>query len=259
MMRIRLRTALALAALLALAAGESGAEPRETVRIGIFDLGPYMMALPDGSAGGAAVDFWRERIAPHMGVEIETSGPYPIPRLEKMLEAGEIDVIPYVTKIPARESLFLYPSRPIDTITPCIIVRRDSPLTSIERQEDLFDMTVGFITSAYVPPFVRHDRIKLDLITATNYRLINHQKLVNGRVDALLDINYKSFLYEMLKRGYAQDIRVFPLAQGQTHIFSIFPRTDRGEALRARYETALARVPEGVLDGIADKYLNDGR
>lgn len=259
MKKARIPVTPLLAALLALAVGRLNATPPETVRIGIFDLGPYMMALPDGSAGGAAIDFWRERLAPLMGVDVQVSGPYPIPRLEKMLEAGEIDVIPYITKIPARDALFLYPSKPIDAISPCIVVRRDSPLTAVEKQEDLFDLRIGFITSAYIPPFVQHDRIKLDLITATNYRQINHQKLVNGRVDALLDINYESFLYEMLKRGYAQDIRVIPLKQGQTSIFTLFQRTDRGEDLRGRYESALAKTPEGTFDGIVDTYLNNQR
>lgn len=262
--RLPIAVALAIAATLHpnapyLRAQDREPSPRETVKIGIFDLGPFMMTTDSGAAGGAAIDFWKTRIAPLMGVDVEISGPYPIPRLEKMLKEGTIDVIPYVTKIPARDALFLYPSRPIDTITPCIIVRRDSAITSIESQEDLFGLKVGFITSAYIPPFLKHERIKLELVTGTDYRHINHQKLINGRVDALLDINYKSFLYEMNRRGYAKDIRVIPLKQGQTDIFSIFRRTGRGAELRDRYESAMAAIPAGDFDKMVDRYIRDGR
>ncbi len=241
------------------ASGASDSTPREVVRLGIFDLGPYMMTDSDGQAGGASVDFWRERIAPLMGIDVEVSGPYPIPRLEKMLEDGEVDAIPYITKIAAREARFLYPSLPIAKISPCIIVRRDSAIASIESQEDLFDLKIGFITSAYIPPFVQHERIKLELITATDFRQINHQKLINGRVDALLDINHVSYLYEMLRRGYAQDIRVIPLRQGQTSIYSLFTASPRGQDLRARYESALSAIPAGIFDGIVDRYIKGER
>ncbi len=262
--RRRVAVALAIATALRANAPPIGAQdrepsPRETVKIGIFDLGPFMMTTDSGAAGGASVDFWKTRIAPLMGVDVEISGPYPIPRLEKMLKEGTIDVIPYITKIPARDALFLYPSRTIDTITPCIIVRRDSAITSIERQEDLFGLKVGFITSAYIPPFLKHERITLELVTATDYRQINHQKLVNGRVDALLDINYKSYLFEMNRRGYAKDIRVIPLLQGQTSVYSIFQRTKRGMELRDRYETALASIEAGDFDAIVDRFIRDGR
>ena len=233
--------------------------PRETVKVGIFNLGPFMMHLENGKAGGAAVDFWREVLGPLMGVDVEVSGPYPIPRLEVMLESGEIDVIPYITKIPARESRFLYPGNPLTTISPCIVVRHDSPLAEIRSPEDLFGMKIGFITSAYVPPFVQNERITLELITATDYRQINHKKLMNGRVDALLDINSVSFRYEMALLGYLKDLRVILLEQDAVNIYSIFTASPRGESLRARYDSAVSRVPKGTFDGITGRYLNTVR
>ncbi len=233
--------------------------PRETVKVGIFNLGPFMMPLEDGTAGGSAVDFWREVLGPLMGVDIEVSGPYPIPRLEVMLESGEIDVIPYITKIPAREARFLYPAHPFTAISPCIVVRRDSPLTEITSPEDLYDMKIGFITSAYMPPFVQNERITLELITATDFRQINHKKLMNGRVDALLDINSVSFRYEMARFGYLKDLRIIPLKQDTVSIYSIFTASPRGESLRARYDSAVSGVPKGTFDGMTERYLLNDR
>ncbi len=232
---------------------------RDVVKIGIFDLAPFMMKMKDGSAGGVASDFWREFVAPAMGVDVEVTGPYPIPRLEMMLENGEVDVIAYITKIPAREAKFLYPENELMNISSCIVVRRDSPLSQVDSQDDLFGMKIGFITNAYIPQFVRHERIELELITTTDFRLMNHLKLIAGRVDALLDINYISFLYDMNRRGYMPDIRVMPLSVEQVPIYSLFGPSPRGRDLRARYDAAVTRVPNGAFKEITERYVQEGR
>lgn len=240
-------------------AKDAEAKMRETVKIGIFDLAPFMMELDEsakeGTVGGAAADYWKELIAPLMNADVEVSGPYPIPRLEKMLETGEIDVIPYITKIPARESKFLYPATPLTRIYSCIIVKKDSSLTAIKSQEDLFGLTIGFITNAYTPPIVLHDRITLDVITTTEFRQTNHQKLMNGRVDALLDINVVSFIYEMKRKGNLDSIRIIRLKDEGVPIYSIFAKSPRGENLRSHYDAAAARLPKGSFDKIVERYV----
>ncbi len=255
--RIRLTAGIvALCALVSVThAKDSDRSERQTIKLGIFSLPPFMMSDSNGSAGGVAADFWREHIAPLLDVDIEVSGPYPIPRLEKMLQSGEIDVIPYVTKIPDRAQKFTYPNQAINTISPCIVVRKDSPITSITAQKDLYGLTIGFITNAYIPPFVIHDTITLDLITTTDFRNMNHQKLINKRVDALLDINYISFLYEMQTRGLLADIRIIPLNQDHTSIYSIFADSPRGRDLCARYEQALVHIDKGTFDEITQRYV----
>lgn len=255
------RLAAAVFLFSAFAAHPEAGEKRdpEKIRIGFFTLAPFMMSDADGSPSGVTADFWTTILGPRMGVEIEVSGPYPIPRLELMLETGEIDVIPYITKIPARETRFTYPKRPISTIAPCIIVRKDSPIDSVTSQEDLFGLTIGFISNAYIPPFVKHEKITLDLITTTDFRLMNHNKLMNRRVDALLDINYVSFLYDMKQRGFLGDIRIFPLGQDHTDIFSIFTPSPKGQDLARRFDKAMENLSPDAFASITDRYLNEKR
>ncbi len=238
---------------------QAGESRREVVRIGIFELAPFMMEDADGTAGGVAADFWREYIGPAMGVDVEVSGPYPIPRLEKMLEDGDVDVIPYITRIPARESRFLYPSAELMKISACIVVRRDSPLLRVETPGDLYGLRLGFITSAYIPKFVQDERISIEFVTTIDFRQTNHLKLMAGRVDALLDINYVSFLYDMNRRGYLQDIRVIPIPSDQVPIYSLFAASPRGRDLRARFEQALSQVPNDAFDRITGRYVSTGR
>jgi len=234
---------------------EDGKPVRETIRIGIFVLPPFMMTTETGDPGGASIDFWREYLAPAMNVDIVVSGPYPIPRLEMMLEKGEIDVIPYITKIPDRETRFIYPSKPLTNISSCIVVRRDSSLEAITAQEDLFGMKIGYITSAYIPQFLLHEQIELELVTTTEFREINHRKLMNGRVDALLDINYLSLVYEMNSKGYSKDIMIIPLDENRVAIYSIFGRSAGGRKLRNRYDEIIETVPPDAFDRITRRYL----
>ncbi len=236
---------------------ERAAAGRQMVRIGLFMLPPFMMTDANGEPGGVTVDFWRDYLAPRMDIDIEVSGPYPIPRLEIMLEKGEIDVIPYITKIPDRASRFIYSSVPLTNIASCIVVRNDSPHTSITAQKDLFGMKIGFITSAFIPSFVKHEQIELELVTTTEFREINHRKLMSGRLDALLDINYLSLVYEMNVRGYSKDIRIIPLEDDRISIYGIFTRSPRGETLRTRYDSIMKDLPPEVFNGYTNHYLED--
>lgn len=239
----------------ALQSEERAETGRQKVRIGLFILPPFMMTTGNNEPGGATVDFWREYLAPRMDIDIEVSGPYPIPRLEIMLEKGEIDVIPYITKIPERAERFLYSSVPLTDIASCIVVRTDSPLTSITSQKDLFGMKIGFITSAFIPSFVKHEQIELELVTTTEFREINHRKLMNGRLDALLDINHLSLVYEMNKKGYSKDIRIIPLESDRILIYGIFRNSPVGENLRDRYDAIMQNIPAEVFDSYTNYYL----
>jgi hypothetical protein len=229
------------------------------IRIGIFQLPPFMMVSENGEAGGIAVDFWRDYLAPQFNTDIEVVGPFPIPRLEIMLERGEIDVIPYITRIPDRDLRFRYPSIPITSITSGIIVRNDSPLRTISRPEDLFGMKIGFITNAFIPPFVQHDQIELELVTSTNFREINHRKLIHRRVDALLDINIVSFIYEMTINGYINDVRVIPLPEDGVPIYSIFNENPRGQILRRLFEEVMTTIPSNTFEALTNRYLHEVR
>lgn len=79
---------------------------------------------------------------------------------------------------------------------------------------------------------------------------------MNGRVDALLDINYLSLVYEMNSKGYSKDIRIIPLDEDRVAIYSLFARTYRGRKLRALYDEIIETVPPDAFDRITDRYLS---
>lgn len=86
----------------------------EAVRMAVFMLEPFMMELPlPQSVGpqhslltGVTVEYWRQYLAPKMGIDLEVVGPYPIVRAIKLLETGEVDIVSQLTKIPERVPVY---------------------------------------------------------------------------------------------------------------------------------------------------------
>jgi ABC-type amino acid transport substrate-binding protein len=220
----------------------------DTVKMAIFQLEPFMMTIPgSGEPGGVVVDYWRDYVAPRLGVTLSVSGPFPIARVQKMLESGEVDVVSQLTKIPERESMFTFPKTPLALITSCLIVRKDDPLTEVTGTSDLYDKKIGFIENAFIPQLLIDARIELELISYTDYREINLKKLLAGRIDAMLDINKDSMLYYLNSSKYRHSVRIIDLPVEKTATYSIFAKTEKGRSLCEAFEKVNA---EGYAYGI---------
>lgn len=228
-----------------LASSRAGAE---VVRMAVFQLEPFMMEMP-GTAepGGVVIDYWRDYVAPKLGMTLVVWGPYPIARAQKMLEAGEVDVVSQLTKIPEREALFLYPETPLALISSCLVVLKDDPLKQYSGVLDIYGKKIGFIENAYIPPPFVDPRVELELISFTDYREINLRKLVAGRIDALLDINLESMEYYLRSSKYRDAVRIVPLPFEKAAVYSIFAKTDRGRILCDEFEKVNA---EGYESGV---------
>lgn len=235
------------------------ADETKTLRLAIFLLEPYMMENPvTGEPGGITVDYWREYIAPRMGYELEVVGLFPVNRVERMLEMGEVDVAPLFTRIPSREERFLYPETPLTEITSCLILSPDSPLREVTQSEDLFDMRIGFLEGGYVPPLLQHPRISLELVASEDYRKLNLNKLFAGRLDAALDINYLSLMYYLKDRGLTDRVRILMLPVEKVNVYSIFRKTPEGDQLREQYDSINRQgQADGVFDSIAEGYFQE--
>lgn len=226
----------------------------ETLRLAVFQLEPFMMASADGGVTGVTVEYWRTWLAPRMGYELEVLGPFPIKRAEKMLENGEVDAVCQLTRIPDREVRFRYPKTPLTQIVSCIAVTRESPLVSVDSTKNFYDLKLGFIEAAYIPPMLKHPRIRFELVSNEDYRMINLNKLFAGRLDALLDINWVSFLYYIAEHDMTQRLRIMLLPVEPVPVFTIFRKDARGAVLAAQYDNANA---EGIRLGVFDRMTED--
>lgn len=229
----------------------------ETVKMAVFLLEPFMMYGPDGEVTGVAVEYWRRYIAPRMGVELEVVGLFPIMRALSLLESGAVDIIPNMTKIPEREAKFLFPDTMLAKIDSCLMVNNDSTLFAVDSQEALFDLRIGFLEAAYVPPLFVHDRIHFELVQNEDYRQLNLNKLWAGRLDAILDINYISLTYYLKQKGYENKVRILPLPVEAVPVFTLFRNTEKGRALCERYDKINTQgLAEGAFEQILDSFFD---
>lgn len=221
----------------------------------VFYLDPFMMEGEEGGEPtGITIQYWKTWLAPKMDYTLEVLGPYPIKRAEKMLENGEVDVVSQLTKIPERESVFLYPETPLTHIISCIAVTTESPITSADSAEIFYGKKIGFIESAFIPDMLKNSNITMGLISTDDYRKINLNKLFAKRVDALLDINYVSFVYYLKKYGYYNRVKLLLLPSEHTEVFSIFQQNDKGKKLALLYDKANR---EGIKQGVFDRIVED--
>jgi ABC-type amino acid transport substrate-binding protein len=229
----------------------------KTVKMAVFMLDPFMMEEAGSKkVVGVTIDYWNSFIAPEMGVDIEVAGIYPILRATQMLRDGEVDVVSQLTKIPDREAEFLYPETPLTSIITCLVVMKDSPLKEVSKSEDLYGMTIGFIKAAYIPEMLKHQKIRLDLITTTDFREMNYNKLQHKIVDAMLDINYVSMKYWLESKGFLDKIRFIMLPVKPMEVYSIFRNTKEGASLRDAFDKANKKgISEKVFEKMTQKYL----
>lgn len=225
----------------------------EKLRIAVFQLEPFMMETESGP-GGVTVEYWRRFIAPRMGVEIEVLGPFPISRAVMMLENGEVDVVPQLTKIPDREARFLYPQSHLTLIKSCVIVRRDSSLVQVTSPSQFFGLRIGFMRDTYIPEFFVDARITIELIANQDYREVNLRKLLAGRIDAMLDINYESMIYYLAQNEMLGEVRVLQIPVEPVKVYSIFRKDERGRRLLAAFEKANR---EGLALGEFDRLAHE--
>ncbi len=229
----------------------------KTVKMAVFMLDPFMMEdAASKKAAGVTIDYWKEFIAPKMGVDIEVTGIYPILRAIQMLREGNVDTVSQLTKTPEREAEFLYPETPLTSIISCLIVLKDSPLKEVSRSEDLYGKTIAFMKAAYIPEMLKHSQINLELVTDIDYREMNYNKLLKKRADAMLDINYVSMKYWLKTKGYLDHIRIIMLPVKPAEVYSIFSNTQEGAALRDAFDKANKKgIAEKVFERISTKYL----
>ena len=228
----------------------------ETIKIGYFELEPYVGGQAGQKPTGASVDYWEKHLAPQMGVTIEWVGPLTVPRLLKDLESGAIDAIVLMAKNPERASKFLFPSQPYTTQEASIVVLKTSPIKKINKIEELYGLNIGYHAGAFVPPYMKNDKIKIDFTTSETYKQDNFNKLLKGRIDCIFDVNDISNLIEAKMFGHSDKIRLIKLPVAPTNIYSLFVNSDRGKSFLAAYEKANNKlVKQGVYDKLLKAYL----
>lgn len=227
---------------------------QETIRIGYFDIKPWVIPQA-GSPTGAAVEYWEKTLAPAMQVKVEWVGPTSMMRLLKQLENGEIDAAVVLSRTPEREKLYRYPAVPYVKFHPTLAVAKSSRLTAINGQSDLDGLRVGFQQGGFIPPFLKTSRATLDLVASNTWLHDNFVKMFASRVDAVFDVGGESLLYEATRGGHLDQVKLLALPVPPQDIYTAFASTPRAEAFLKRYDPANEKNAR-LMEALIKKYVD---
>ncbi len=160
-------------------------EAKEKLKIGYYEDGDYMSRDKDGSYVGFNFEYL-QKITQYAGWEYEVIDGGSWDHTFKMLETGEIDILPSVYYTEDREEQYLFSKLPMCNIYSTLNVRVDDNRYDYEDYESFNGMTVGVIeNSVDAACFVEYCRDNNVSVTVIPYQ--ETQELLDALDDGTLD------------------------------------------------------------------------
>jgi polar amino acid transport system substrate-binding protein len=228
---------LAFAVLLALAKATAA---QESLRVGYFDLPPHVIGVEGQHPKGAAIGYFEEYIAPHLGVEIVWDPVVTPPtRLMKQLETGEKDAMIFLGWTKERTAYLHYP-RPYLILSETMAFRAEHPLKRVTAVDDLQGLRVGFLVGGRIPDALRDERITYDLIAGKQLFERNLAKLLHGRIDAIYAPLSVALERIIEQERVESQVKLLPIEfLNPVEIYTVFSKKTVSQDLIARYNDAL--------------------
>jgi len=241
-----------IAVLLAVILGAVGAQ--QTIRIGYFDNGPYVLGQPGGKPPvGSAVDYWNTIVAPAMNVKVEWVGPTPMLRLLNQVKSGDVDAVLIVARNAEREKVMSYAATPFIKFQPGIAVLKDNALDVVKNQDDIAGMRLGTSEGAIVSDFVKSAKVTWDNVSTATWMADCLTKAANKRIDGVFNLGVVGLQYEA-SQGYPGKFKFLALPVPGTDIYTAFSRTDRGAAFLKLYDPVNTKNAS-AMDALTRKYI----
>lgn len=213
---------------------------QEALRVGSFLLPPHSQPNQAQYPAGAAADYFR-RIAARMGVQRIAYSHYPLPRLLRALEMGQIDLILILARTAERERRFSYPQQPLIVTQPALVLLRESPLQRVERVEDLLPLRLATWQDGQRAALMNDPRQRLTLLSGDDVLDKALRMLQAHRIDAIYVPESYSLMAAVQRQGLAGRIKLLPLPGAQVELYTVFSRQGARRYLQD-YERALQEV-----------------
>ncbi|MFH2130136.1 MAG: transporter substrate-binding domain-containing protein [bacterium] len=199
----------------------------QTLKMGYLSLMPHII-VEKGNHTGALVDYWEKHVAPAMGVRVEWVGPLPPNRLFQALEKGQINAIAFLGKSKARAEIYDYPEQSFYSSTSGIAVLNSYPDSKISSIDELIQFKIGYFSKGVKPPLMQDKRIKWDYVASADWKKVNFNKLVAGRIGGVFDAEFYTLKYEMEKLGFADRLKAIRIDGTPFVAYPVFSKKDNG-------------------------------
>lgn len=228
--------------------------PAHALRVGFFTLEPHAMVI-DEKAGGAAVEYLRDFIAPKMEEPVVFEGPIPFARLLFDFRGGKHDAVLLLAKNPERAKQFSYPEVPFGQMESALLVNKGFKNTPLTSPKDLEGVLIGYTNKAWRAPFMRDSSLQFDMVAAQYATEINFRKFNEGRLGAVYNPDRIALLYRSMRHKQLRSHRIIPVPGPAVGFYTVFSPYTPKTVIR-KYEEALRQVlAETPYETIVDQYL----
>jgi len=219
---------------------DGAVQAQETLRMGYFDLPPHVVKVEAGIPKGAAISYFAEYIAPHLGISVNwDTEATPPTRLMKQLRKGEKDAMIFLGKTEERTGYLHYPD-PYLIIPETLAFKKGHSIDRITKVSDLHGLTVGFLVGGRIPDPLRDDRIKYDLIAGKRLFERNVEKLLLGRIDAVYAPLSTALVNIIDEMEVGDQVKLVPIEfLDMVRIYTVFSKKTVGENIVENYNEAL--------------------
>lgn len=213
------------------------------VKIGFFQ--GYPSNFRDEKTGvvtGSTVEYLRDFIL-EMGYETDFIGPYPFPRLMKMLKEGEIDALLGLSYVEEREEFILYPMEPYRISFPNIFVLKDSDLDHDFNPDTFADYIYSYRNGATLPEYLEalNGAVEIKYLSRDTWITQSLQMLELGRIDGIINMSNLSIVAEAKKLGVFDKIRMVPIPGEVDPLYlGISKKSDIGLEILEKYNSNLS-------------------
>lgn len=230
------------------------------VRISFFNVPPHIfLDEKTGQLKGAAYELLENYLAPAMKVKfIWDNEPTTIPRQVSLLETDVEYASALLIYSPERAQKLIFPDVLYASGKTSLAVLKSNKLEKITKVEDIAGMTLGYANNAVISPFVKNEKVKLDLISASNFNEINFKKLMAKRIDAVYAPDKASLLFIMRQMNLEDQIKVLELPEKPALYSAVFSQKLKDVA--ERYNKAIKELDgQQLYIKLLDKYIDTSK
>ena len=230
---------------------------QEEIKIAYFNVPPFIIYdKEEKKLTGALYEFLEQHMGSEMGVKfVWERSPSSIPRQLDSIENRSVDAIALLTYSPERAQKYAFTTIPYMVSSPAIAVLKSNKIEKVEKVEDILSLKIGYARDSYLSPFMRDERINLELISSSNFVEQNMHKLMLSIIDAVYTPDVVSLLSVVRELEYKDDIKVIKLPEKGSAFHVVFAKDL--EPVAVRYNEAFDRIDgEKIFLQIMSKYID---
>lgn len=192
-----------------------------------FNNPPHIFIDKESGKLTGAIYKLLEEIAPKINVKFNwMEDTTSIPRQLELIENNEKKYVgALIVKTPDREKLGVFSEKNFFFSQTALAVKKDNPLSTITKIEDILNLKIGYAKSTFISPFMTDKRVNFDLISSGNFMKNNFQKLSTDRIDAVYAPDKAGLLVQIKNMNLENDVKILNLPENKSPFHFLFSKS----------------------------------